>query len=75
MNYVKEKGMVVSIVTNGVKLKECADEIVKNSWDMILVSFDGPEYIHDSCRGLKGAYRTAVDGLIELREQRKKQGI
>ena len=36
---------------------------------MVLVSFDGPEHIHDACRGLKGAYMTAVDGLIELKKQ------
>jgi radical SAM protein with 4Fe4S-binding SPASM domain len=37
---------------------------------MVLVSFDGPEQIHDACRGLKGAYRTAVDGLIELKNEK-----
>ncbi|UCC95267.1 MAG: radical SAM protein [Candidatus Omnitrophota bacterium] len=73
MNYIKQRGSVVSIVTNGVKLKECAEEIVRNNWDMILVSFDGPEDVHDRCRGLRGAYRTAVDGLLELREQKKRQ--
>jgi hypothetical protein len=36
VNYAKSKGLVVSIVTNGVKLKENAEEIVRNKWDMIL---------------------------------------
>ena len=72
MNYVKKKRSPVSVVTNGVRLKECAEEIVKNNWDMILVSFDGPEEIHDKCRGLKGAYKTAVDGITALREAKRK---
>jgi len=73
INYIKQKKSIVSVVTNGVKLKEKAAEIVKNGWDMILVSFDGPEEVHDACRGVKGAYRTAVDGLLELRKERKRQ--
>lgn len=73
VKYMKQRGSVVSVVTNGVKLKEYAQEIVKNSWDMILVSFDGPEQIHDACRGLKGAYKIAMDGLIELKKEKTKQ--
>ncbi|MFC1709075.1 radical SAM protein [Candidatus Omnitrophota bacterium] len=73
VNYMKKRGSLVSVVTNGVKLKEHAQEIVKNSWDMVLVSFDGPEQVHDVCRGLKGAYKTAIDGLMELKRQKAKQ--
>ncbi|MFH1622661.1 MAG: radical SAM protein [Candidatus Omnitrophota bacterium] len=73
VNYMKQRGSIVSVVTNGVKLREYAQEIVKNSWDMILVSFDGPEQIHDTCRGLRGAYKTAVNGLMELKRQKAKQ--
>ena len=72
INYVKKNGSVVSVVTNGVKLKECAEEIVRNGWDMILVSFDGPEEVHDKCRGLEGAYKTAVDGIAALKEAKQR---
>ena len=47
MNYIKKKGCVLSVVTNGVLLEKYAEEIVKNKWDMVLVSFDGPREIHD----------------------------
>jgi radical SAM protein with 4Fe4S-binding SPASM domain len=40
---------------------------------MILVSFDGPEAIHDECRGLKGAFQTAVRGINALSREKKKQ--
>ena len=71
-NYMKEKGSVVSIVTNGVLLEKYAEEIVKNKWDMILVSFDGPKEIHDECRNFKGAYDSAVKGLVRLDKMKKK---
>jgi radical SAM protein with 4Fe4S-binding SPASM domain len=71
MNYIKSKGMVLSVVTNGVKLEEEAEEIVKNGWDMILVSFDGPREIHDQCRGLEGAFDTTVAGIKKLNEMKR----
>jgi len=71
MNYVKKKGSLVSVVTNGVRLKECAEEIVRNGWDMLLVSFDGPEEIHDKCRGIRGAYKTALEGLLEIKKKKR----
>jgi radical SAM protein with 4Fe4S-binding SPASM domain len=66
MNYIKAKGCVLSVVTNGVLLEKHAEEIVANEWDMILVSFDGPREIHDQCRNYPGAYETAVSGLRKL---------
>jgi len=41
---------------------------------MILVSFDGPEEIHDRCRQCPGAYRAAYEGLQELRNCRERLG-
>lgn len=72
MNYIKSKGCVATIVTNGVLLEKYSEEIVKNKWDMVLVSFDGPKEIHDKCRNFKGAYDTAVKGLLKVKELKKK---
>ena len=74
LNYAKQKGGNVDVVTNGVKLKEYAEEIVRNQWDMIVASFDGPEEVHDLCRRTRGAYRTAVDGLLEVQKWRNRLG-
>lgn len=74
MNYIKKKGCILSVVTNGVLLEKYAEEIVKNSWDMILVSFDGPKEIHDKCRNLKGAYDAVVKGILKINEVKKKYG-
>jgi radical SAM protein with 4Fe4S-binding SPASM domain len=74
MDYAKSLGMTISVVTNGVLLKKYASEIVRSGWDMILVSFDGPEEIHDKCRNLKGAFKTSYSGLLELKKMKKKMG-
>jgi radical SAM protein with 4Fe4S-binding SPASM domain len=68
MKYIKSKGCVLSVVTNGVMLEKYAEEIVADQWDMLLVSFDGPKEIHDRCRNFPGAYVTAVNGLKKIRE-------
>ena len=47
VNYMKQKGLTVQIVTNGSCLEKNAETIVENGWDMICVSFDGPRDIHD----------------------------
>ncbi len=72
MKYIKEKGCIATIVTNGVLLEKYAEQIVKDKWDYVLVSFDGPKEIHDACRNFKGAYDTAVNGLLKLREMKEK---
>jgi radical SAM protein with 4Fe4S-binding SPASM domain len=74
MNYIKQKRCILSVVTNGILLEKNAEEIVKNEWDMILVSFDGPREIHDQCRNYPGAYDTSVNGLLKLNEMKKKYG-
>jgi radical SAM protein with 4Fe4S-binding SPASM domain len=74
MNYIKSKGLVLAVVTNGVLLEKYAEIIVKNKWDLILVSFDGPKEVHDKCRNFKGAYETAVNGLLKINKMKKKYG-
>jgi radical SAM protein with 4Fe4S-binding SPASM domain len=70
-NYAKHKGLTVLITTNGVKLRECAEEIVHNNWDMVLVSLDGPEKVHDACRNVQGAFKAAIEGLTQLQKSKK----
>ncbi len=74
LNYAKAKGSSVFIVTNGVKLQEHAEEIVRNEWDLLVVSLDGPEEVHDECRRTKGAYRTLMEGITAVREWRSRLG-
>jgi radical SAM protein with 4Fe4S-binding SPASM domain len=71
VNYIKQKGLTIQIVTNGVGLEKNAQTIVENGWDMICVSFDGPKEIHDKCRGVPGAFDAAVKGISTIQEMKK----
>jgi sulfatase maturation enzyme AslB (radical SAM superfamily) len=71
VNYMKEKGLTVQIVTNGVGLENNAEDIVANGWDMICVSFDGPPEVHDKCRGTPGAMETATRGIQAIQDLKK----
>lgn len=74
VNYIKQKGLTVQIVTNGVGLEKNAETIVENGWDMLCVSLDGPKEIHDKCRGVQGAFDTATRGIQKiqrLKEEKK----
>ena len=68
VNYMKEKGLTVQIVTNGSCLEKNAETIVDNGWDMICVSFDGPREIHDKCRGVPGALDTTIKGIMAIQK-------
>ena len=40
------------------------EEIVRNEWDLLVVSLDGPEEVHDACRRTDGAFQTMMhDGV------------
>jgi radical SAM protein with 4Fe4S-binding SPASM domain len=73
VNYMKEKGLTVQIVTNGVGLEKNAETIVDNGWDMICVSFDGPKEVHDKCRGVPGALETATKGIMAIQKLKKEK--
>jgi len=75
ISYIKQKGLTVQIVTNGVGLEKNASTIVENGWDMLCVSLDGPKEIHDKCRGVQGAFDTATKGILKvqkLKEEKRK---
>jgi radical SAM protein with 4Fe4S-binding SPASM domain len=74
-NYVKKKDLTLQIVTNGVKLEEKAEEIIDNEWDMVCVSLDGPEEIHDKCRRVKGAFNTMKKGVEKIQKIKKEKNV
>ncbi len=73
--YIKKKGCYVYVITNGMLLESFADEILNQNWELLTVSLDGPEAVHDRCRGIAGAFsktRKGIDALLSARESRKK---
>lgn len=72
LEYVKSKGIVSKINTNGFlvgrKIKDlaCADQIN--------LSFDGPEHIHDQIRG-SGSYKALFEAVSMLYKNNKKMAF
>jgi MoaA/NifB/PqqE/SkfB family radical SAM enzyme len=73
VSYIKEKGLTVQIVTNGVGLEKNAGAIVENGWDMLCMSLDGPKEVHDKCRGVQGAFDTAIKGILKIQKIKEEE--
>ncbi len=71
--YMKRKGLLVSITTNGTKLGPHAKELVTLGTDILLFSIDGPKDTHDDIRGYKGAFDLTVSALKEIQAEKKRQ--
>ncbi len=60
IEYCKKRGIHVSIGTNGTLLKRKFNDI--KLVDMITISLDGPQEVHDAIRG-KGTYKKVMEGI------------
>jgi len=71
---VKGRKLPVDVTTNGLLLERHARFIVDSGVEIVYVSLDGPETVHDRIRGLEGAFRSTLDGLRALVEARSAGG-
>lgn len=68
--YIKEKGLECILITNGTLLdKSKAEALAQVKIDVVSVSIDGPEDIHDKVRG-NGGFKKAIRGIRNLIEAR-----
>jgi MoaA/NifB/PqqE/SkfB family radical SAM enzyme len=74
LSFMKEKGISVSIDTNGMFLEEYALDIARLGIDNINVSIDGPEQLHDSVRGVKGSFRKIAAGVKKIKALERQKG-
>jgi MoaA/NifB/PqqE/SkfB family radical SAM enzyme len=70
--YMVEKGLYVSVNTNGTLMERHAEEIVRDKWSTIFVSLDAFRDVNDSLRG-KGAYDRVIAGFKAINEEKKRQ--
>lgn len=66
IEYCKRKGLFVGMSSSGYGVKEkitCLQGL-----DMLNLSLDGPEYIHDQIR-TKGAYKTVIEAVQAARDK------
>jgi len=68
----KKRGFVVNLQTNGIRLAEVADFLVDLGVEMVNVSVDGPQEVHDRIRGPL-AFRRTVEGIEALVAARRRK--
>jgi len=72
LRLIKGKRRFVTLTTNGVFLKTKAEIIAKSQINILIVSIDGQEEIHDRIRGVKGTYKKATEGIKDLLSYEKR---
>ena len=70
--YMVEKGLFVSLNTNGTMMEKHAEQIVRDKWSGIFVSLDAFRDVNDAMRG-KGAYDKVIAGFRALNREKEKQ--
>ncbi len=76
IKYIKQKNLICWVITNGTLLEKYADDIVKIGVDVLYVSVDGPEHVHNEIRGIHNGYQKIASGIKEIihaKEKFKKQ--
>ncbi len=68
MDHIHDKGMFISVDTNGTMLEQFAADIVRIGKMHLTVSVDGPEPVHDEVRGIPGTFQKVKAGLAKLAE-------
>ena len=71
IRYIKSKGSIVSVNTNGTLLEKNAEQIVKDQWNALFVSLDAFRDVNDEIRG-KGSYDKVIAGFKAINEYKKK---
>jgi len=72
--YSKRKGLKVLIVTNGFFLANVAEKLVEIGVDLVTVSIDGSETLHNAIRQNSQAFTRAVEGIkavLAVRQARR----
>ncbi len=68
---IKQNKSVLSLVTNATFLESNAKEIVKQGWDALMFSLDGPEPIHDEIRGKQGTFKRVAAGIEAVQRYKR----
>ncbi len=74
LEYIHNKGLFISIDTNGTMIKKYADDIARIGNIHLTISLDGPEAAHDRVRGIKGTFQRIRAGVKRLVEEEQKAG-
>lgn len=70
----KRRRLFARVTSNGTLLAGMADLLVSLDVEMVAISIDGPEDVHDRIRGAPGTFRRATAGVKAMLEVRKRLG-
>jgi len=70
--YITDKGLFLSLNTNGTLMEKHAEQIVRDKWSTIFVSLDAFRDVNDELRG-KGSYDKVIAGLKAISREKQKQ--
>ena len=70
--HVTDKGLFLSVNTNGTLMERHAEQIVRDKWGTIFVSLDAFRDVNDELRG-KGSYDKVIAGLKAISKEKEKQ--
>ncbi len=63
---VKQAGLPLTVITNGIALPRVAAELLEIGLDRLIVSLDGPPEIHNAVRGHRRGYQLATEGIARV---------
>lgn len=66
---LKALGKQVLVTTNGINLKNMLVPIMAAGVDKVLISLDGPSYLHDEIRGKSGLFRDIMNVLQNNKDE------
>jgi MoaA/NifB/PqqE/SkfB family radical SAM enzyme len=70
--YMVDKGLYVSVNTNGTYLEKYAEQIVRDKWSTVFVSLDAFRETNDAIRGA-GSYDRVIAGFKAINREKEKQ--
>jgi radical SAM protein with 4Fe4S-binding SPASM domain len=70
--YITDKGLLLSVNTNGTLMERHAEQIVRDKWGTIFVSLDAFRDVNDELRG-KGSYDKVIAGFKAINREKEKQ--
>ncbi len=71
--YATKNGLRFRVFTNGARLADMADDLVKAGVEQIYVSIDGPPDVHDAIRGVSGSFERAFNGIAAVNAARRRR--
>lgn len=75
INYIKAKGLICAIGTNGTLLEEKAEELINSGVDILNISIDAIGETHDKIRGVPGTFQKVINGIHKVKSVAQKHKL